>query len=258
VKANQAMRLQGKVACITGAGQAIGQAIASRFAQEGAIVLLNDTMHADAFSHLLDEMRVSGQQASVIGGDVTSETSVKRMLENIQQTHQHIDIWVNAATGALFGEQVQENAAYQAHTEEQRFRRLLDIDVKGTFICCNAVAPIMQTQGSGCIINMSWDAALVEGVAGIDAIMFAAAKGAVHSLSMSLARQYAPAVRVNVIAPGSMSATSLYPCIPEQRSPLERLCTPHDIADVALYLASPAAAYITGQTLLVNGGTIMY
>ncbi len=253
------MRLQGKVACITGAGQAIGQAIASRFALEGAIVLLNDTMHVSASSQLLDEMRVSGQQASVIGGDVTSETAVKRMLESIQQTHQHIDIWVNAATGALFGEQGQENAGYQAHTEEQRFRRLLDIDVKGTFICCNVVAPIMQAQGSGCIINLSWDAALTEGATGIDAIMFAAAKGAVHSLSMSLARQYAPNVRVNVIAPGSMSsATSLYQRIPEQNSPLERLCTPHDIAEVALFLASSESTYITGQTIVVNGGSIMY
>lgn len=253
------MRLQGKVACITGAGQAIGQAIASRFAQEGAIVLLNDTEAAGMLAQLLNEIHASGQQASVIGGDVTSEKAVKRMLESILQIHQHIDIWVNAATGALFSEQKQGNSGYQAYTEEQRFRRLLDVDVKGTFICCNAVAPIMRSQGSGCIINLSWDAALTEGVAGIDAIMFAAAKGAVYSLSMSLAREYAPTVRVNVIAPGSMSsATSLYPRIPEQNSPLERFCTPHDIAEVALYLASPAASYITGQTLLVNGGAIMY
>ncbi len=198
------MRLQGKVACITGAGQAIGQAIASRFAQEGAMVLLNDTEAAGMLAPLLNEIHASGQKASVIGGDGTSETAVKRMLESILQIHQHIDIWVNAATGALFSEQEQGNAAYEAFTEEQRFRRLLDIDVKGTFICCNAVAPIMQSQESGCIINMSWDAALTAGAIGIDAIMFAAAKGAVHSLSMSLAREYAPTVRVNVIAPGSM------------------------------------------------------
>jgi 3-oxoacyl-[acyl-carrier protein] reductase len=252
------MRLQGKVTCITGAGQAIGQAIASRFAQEGAIVLLNDTEAAGMLAQLLNEIHASGQQASIIDGDVTSETAVKRMLESILQTHLHIDIWVNAATGALFGEQGQKNAGYQAHTEEQRFRRLLDIDVKGTFICCNAVAPIMQSQGSGCIINMSWDAALVEGTTGTDAIMFAAAKGAVHSLSMSLALEYAPTVRVNGIAPGSMSRGSLYPVLTEQNSPLERICTTDDIAEVALYLASPAASYITGQTLLVNGGAIMY
>lgn len=252
------MHLQGQVACITGADQVIGRAIALRFAQEGAIVLLNKMQHADAVAQLLHEIHTAGQQASAINGDVTSETEVKLMLESALQTYQHIDIWVNAATGALFGETEQENVAYHAYTEEDRFRRLLNIDVKGTFICCNAVAPIMQSQGSGCIINMSWDAALVEGAISTDGIMFAAAKGAVHSLSMSLAREYAPAVRVNVIAPGSMHAASLYPDLAEKKTPLARLCTPEDVAEAALYLASSASSYITGQTIVVNGGSIMF
>ncbi|HLJ36489.1 MAG TPA: SDR family NAD(P)-dependent oxidoreductase, partial [Ktedonobacteraceae bacterium] len=202
------MRLQGKVACVTGAEQAIGRAIALQFAQEGALVLLNDTVLPGSLAHLLNEIHASGQQANTINGNVTSETEVKLMVESVLQTYQHIDIWVNAATGVLSGKAEGDNSAY---TEEQYFRRLLDIDVKGTFICCNAVAPIMQSQGNGCIINMSWDAALAEGAKGTDSIMFSAAKGAVHSLSMSLAREYAPLVRVNVIAPGSMRATSLYP-----------------------------------------------
>lgn len=249
------MRLQGKVACITGTRQAIGRAIALQFAQEGAIVLLNDTWHSDTLSRLADEIGTSGQQAGVIDDDITSETAVKRMVESALQTYQHIDIWVNAATGALFDETEGENSGC---TEEERFRRLLNIDVKGTFVCCRIVAPIMQSLGSGCIINMSWDAALVEGTAGRDNIIFAAAKGAVHSLSMSLAREYAPAVRVNVIAPGSMNVGSHYPHRAEQKSPLGRFCTPDDVAQAALYLASPEASYITGQTLLVNGGSIMF
>ncbi|MEO8973394.1 MAG: SDR family oxidoreductase [Ktedonobacteraceae bacterium] len=251
------MRLQGKIACITGAGQAIGRAITLRLAQEGAIMLLNETQHAAAVAQLVNEMHASGQQASVIDGHITSETEVNSMVESALKTCGHIDIWVNTATGARFGEMERDNSAF---TEEQRFRRLLDIDVKGTFICCNAIAPIMQSQGSGCIINLSWDAALTEGATGIDTIMFAAAKGAVHSLSMSLAREYAPSVRVNVIAPGSMNESSLYPSGMESRkqSPMQRLCTPEDVAEVALYLASPEASYITGQTLLVNGGSIMF
>jgi 3-oxoacyl-[acyl-carrier protein] reductase len=250
------MRLQGKVACITGAGQDIGRAIALRFAQEGAIVLLNETGKADELAHLVDEIRTSGHQAGAIEGDITSETEVKRMVESVLQSYSHIDIWVNAATAAttaLSGE-----AGNREYTEEERFRRLLDVDVKGTFICCNAIAPIMQSQASGCIINMSWDAALAEGAAGANNIIFAAAKGAVHSLSMSLARQYAPVVRVNVIAPGSMNASASYPIVVEHESPLERLCAPGDVAEAALYLASPEASYITGQTLVVNGGSIMY
>ena len=250
------MRLQGKVACITGAGQDIGRAIALHFAQEGAIVLLNETGKADELAHLVDEIRTSGQQAGAIEGDVTSETEVKRMVESVLQSYSHIDIWVNAATAAttaLSGE-----AGDHEYTEEERFRRLLDVDVKGTFICCNTIAPIMQSQASGCIINMSWDAALAEGAAGANNVIFAAAKGAVHSLSMSLARQYAPAVRVNIIAPGSMNASATYPIVAEHKTPMERFCTPGDVAEAALYLASPEASYITGQTLVVNGGSIMY
>ena len=247
------MRLQGKVACITGAAQAIGQAIALRFAQEGAIVLLNDGSNADELARLVDEIRASGQQVGAIEGDVRSETEVKRMLESILQTYSHIDIWVNAATAMFFGE-----AGDQEYSEEEHFRRLLAVDVKGTFICCNAIAPIMQSQASGCIINMSWDAALSEGAAGADNVMLAAAKGAVRSLSMSLAREYAPTVRVNVIAPGSMDASAAYPIVAEHNAPLERLCTPDDVAEVALHLASPEASYISGQTLVVNGGRIMY
>jgi NAD(P)-dependent dehydrogenase (short-subunit alcohol dehydrogenase family) len=249
------MRLQGKVACITGAGQAIGRAIALQFALEGAIVLLNDTWHSDTLSHLADEIGTSGQQAGVMDGDIISETAVKRMVESALQAYQHIDIWVNAATAALFDETEGENSGC---TDEEHFRRLLNIDVKGTFVCCRAVAPIMQSLGSGCIINMSWDAALVEGAAGMENIIFAAAKGAVHSLSMSLAREYAPAVRVNVIAPGSMNVGAHYPHRAEQKPPLGRFCTPDDVAQAALYLASPEASYITGQTLLVNGGSIMF
>lgn len=256
------MRLQGKVACITGAGQDIGRAIALRFAQEGAIVLLNDIWHRDTLSRLVDEIGTSGQQASVMDGDVTSEIEVKRMLESALHIYQQIDIWVNAATGAQFAVVEQEASELHGYTEEERFRRLLNIDVKGTFVCCRAIASSMQSQGSGCIINMSWDAALIEGAAGIDNSIFAAAKGAVHSLSMSLAREYAPTVRVNVIAPGSMNASSHYPTPTvtegERTSPLGRSCTPYDVAQAALYLASPQSSYITGQTIVVNGGSIMF
>ncbi len=120
----------------------------------------------------------------------------------------------------------------------------------------------MQAQGDGCIINMSWDHAVSGGMAG--AHVFAAAKGAVHSLSMSLARELAPAIRVNVIAPGWIR-TSLTQHQPEdlqaslrQATPMKRLGEPADVADAALYLASSEAAYVTGQVIMVNGGLIMY
>lgn len=252
------MRLQGKVACITGAGQDIGRAIALQFAREGAIVLLNDFLHSDTLANLVDEILTLEQHAQAIEGDGTSQSEVKRMVGDVLQTYQHIDIWVNAATGASFGAAEGGNPVYHSSTDEERFRHLLNIDVKGTFVCCRAIAPVMKSQGSGCIINISWDAALIEGMAGMDGSMYAAAKGAVHSLSLSFALRYAPAVRVNVIAPGTMDSGSYVPHTAGPPAPLGRFCTPEDIAQAALYLASSEALYITGQTFVVNGGSIMY
>ncbi|HLX41370.1 MAG TPA: SDR family NAD(P)-dependent oxidoreductase, partial [Ktedonobacteraceae bacterium] len=171
------MHLQGKVACITGAGQDIGRAIALQFAREGAIVLLNDSLYTHTLANLVDEICASGQHARAIEVDGTSQTEVKRMVGDVLQTYQHIDIWVNAATGAPSGAAEGEYVVYHGFTDEERFRHLLDIDVKGTFVCCRAIAPVMKSQGSGCIINISWDAALIEGTAGMDGSMYAAAKG---------------------------------------------------------------------------------
>jgi 3-oxoacyl-[acyl-carrier protein] reductase len=119
-------------------------------------------------------------------------------------------------------------------------------------------------QGSGCIINMSWDEALVEGVAGTEASIYAAAKGAVHSLSLCLAREFAPTIRVNVLASGAMD-TEVTARLPEQmiatgraETPMGRRVKPAHVAEAAVYLASDEARFITGQTLLVNGGRVMY
>lgn len=182
------------------------------------------------------------------------QDALELFVQSALDAYQHIDILVNAASGANF------RNGKQILSDEARFKHMLRTDVKETFLCCRAIAPIMQKQGSGCIINVSWDYALAEGMAGTDGIMFAAAKGAVHSLSMSLAREYAPTVRVNVIAPGAIDADWLYPPVQEaiQHMPMGRAGTPADVAEAALYLASPDAAYITGQTLVVNGGNVMY
>jgi 3-oxoacyl-[acyl-carrier protein] reductase len=142
-------------------------------------------------------------------------------------------------------------------TSEEKLRRLLDVDAKGTFLCCRAVIPVMQTQGVGCIINMSWDHAITEGMAGVDATMLAAAKGAVHSLSMSLARELAPIIRVNVIAPGWIRTDKLVK-LNNTAIPAGRWGEPADVAEAALYLASPEASFVTGQVIMVNGGDIMY
>src|SRR2546429_66768 len=115
----------------------------------------------------------------------------------------------------------------------------------------------MQSQGAGCIINMSRDHAITGGMAGTAATMLAGAKGAVHSLSMSLARELAPTIRVNVIAPGRIR-TGKSVELNNIAIPMGRWGEPADVAEAALYLASPDASFVTGQVIMVNGGDIMY
>jgi 3-oxoacyl-[acyl-carrier protein] reductase len=287
------MRLRDKVALITGSARGIGRAVALRFAQEGAVVIVNYAHNDCEGSSVVDEIRAMGREAIAIEADVSSGEQVKRMVEMAVRAFDRVDIWMNNAGAdivAEFADTVGEvappnparpgGAINLAPTErvpgrdgvslagetleERKLQRLLDVDVKGTFLCCRAIAPVMQAQGGGCIINVSWDHAISGGMAGAYSTMFAAAKGAVHSLSMSLARELAPAIRVNVIAPGWIhtnltqhQAENVQEAL-RQEIPMKRWGEPGDVAEAALYLASPEAAFITGQVIIVNGGVIMY
>src|SRR5258708_17229683 len=188
------MRLRDEVALINGASGDIGRPIALRFAQEGAKVIVNFAHDESRANSLVDEIRAKGRDALAVAADVSSSEQVKRMVEMAINTFGRVDILVNNASACSMT--VNQSAGV---TSEEKLRRLLDVDVKGTFLCCRAITPVMQVQGAGCIINMSWDHAISGGMA--DAHVFAAAKGAVHSLSMSLARELAPGIRVNVISP---------------------------------------------------------
>lgn len=252
------MRLQEKVALITGSGRGIGRAVALRFAQEGAAVIVNYAHNDCEGSSVVEEIRAMGREAIAIEADVSSGEQVKRMVEMAVRAFERVDIWMNNAGADVV------NVPWGEMSEEMKLQRLLDVDVKGTFLCCRAIAPVMQAQGGGCIINMSWDHAVSEGFVGAYATIFAAAKGAVHSLSMCLARELAPTVRVNVIAPGVIR-TNLARQQPEYSpeawrlaAPMKRLGEPADVAEAALFLASSEASFITGQTIMVDGGVIMY
>jgi 3-oxoacyl-[acyl-carrier protein] reductase len=223
-----------------------------RFAQEGAKIIVNYAHDKSRASSLVDEIHALGRDAIAIAADVSSNEQVRRLVEITVNTFGRVDILVNSASACSI-------TLNQSTDEipEHKLRRLLDVDVKGTFLCCRAVTPIMRARGSGCIINMSWDHAITEGMAGSEATMLAAAKGAVHSLSLSLAREMAPAIRVNVIAPGWIR-TGKSLTLNSTAIPAGRWGEPADLAETALYLASSEASFVTGQVIMVNGGDIMY
>ena len=246
------MRLQEKVVLITGATGHIGRAIGWRFAKEGAKIIVNYAHDESKAITLVDEIRAIGGEALAFAADVSSGEQVERLVGMAVNTFGRVDILVNNASAY---NTLQNQSSNQ--NSEQKLRKLLDVDVKGTFLCCRAVIPVMRTQGAGCIINMSWDHAVTEGMAGVDATMLAAAKGAVHSLSLSLARELAPTIRVNVIAPGRIRRDELMK-LNNPTIPVGRWGEPAEVAAAALYLASPDASFVTSQVIMVNGGDIMY
>jgi 3-oxoacyl-[acyl-carrier protein] reductase len=168
-----------------------------------------------------------------------------------------IDVWVNnAGADVLTGEEAEWDW-------ERKLDLLLAVDLKGTIACSYAAADVMREQpGGGAILNMSWDH-VTAGMKGENPEIFSAVKGGVLSFSKSLARALAPAVRVNVLAPGWIEtafgegADEGFKREVAESTPLKRWGTPADVAGAAVYLASPAAAFITGQTINVNGGTVM-
>jgi 3-oxoacyl-[acyl-carrier protein] reductase len=136
------------------------------------------------------------------------------------------------------------------------------VDLKGTWLCSRAAAAVMASAGGGAIVNMSWDHAL-SGLGNPTAAIYAAAKGGVLALSRCLAREFAPAVRVNAVAPGWIETRWGQLADADRResviraTPLGRWGRPEDVASAVLFLASPEAAFITGETILVGGGAVM-
>jgi 3-oxoacyl-[acyl-carrier protein] reductase len=166
-------------------------------------------------------------------------------------------VWVNnAGADVLTGEAAQWDW-------ERKLDLLLAVDLKGTIACSYAVAAVMRGQpDGGVILNMSWDH-VTAGMKGANPELFSAVKGGVLSYSKSLARALAPTVRVNVLAPGWIEtafgegADEAFKREVAESTPMKRWGTPADVAAAAVWLASPAAAFITGQAINVNGGTVM-
>jgi 3-oxoacyl-[acyl-carrier protein] reductase len=244
------MRLKDKVAIVTGAGSGMGEAIAHTYAREGAKVAVLD-VNEQAANKVASAI---GAAALAVACDVTNKADIVRAVEMTEKKFGVTDILVNNAGVAHVNKPLME-------IDEREFDRVFDVNVKGLFVFTQAVVPAMRNKGGGVIVNVGSTAGL-RPRPGLSA--YNATKGAVHNLTKTLAVELAPdKIRVCAIAPVATD-TPLLPTFlgpaPGQREkfiatvPLGRLATSQDIADAALFLASPEAKFLTGNIMEVDGG----
>jgi 3-oxoacyl-[acyl-carrier protein] reductase len=253
----EAGRLAGLRAVVTGASSGIGRAIAEAFAVEGAAVLLTHRASPERAREVADAIQARGGRALVVQADLGTRDACERLVAVARDALGRLDVWVNnAGADVLTGEAAEWEW-------ERKLEALLAVDLRGTIACSYAAGEVMGGQrGGGTIVNMSWDH-VATGMAGDDPQLFSAVKGGVLAFSKSLARRLAPEVRVNVLCPGWIETRFAEEADPEFRrsvaegTPLKRWGRPQDVAEAALYLASPGAAFITGQAINVNGGVVM-
>jgi NAD(P)-dependent dehydrogenase (short-subunit alcohol dehydrogenase family) len=250
------MRLQDKVALITGAAAGIGAEIARRFAAEGAAVLIGD-MNRDEGEKTAATLRQSGGRARFVPLDVTSEASWQGALDGIRAAEGRLDVLVNNAgiTRRIPIEQMPLDV----------FESVLAVNVRGAFLGIKHAIPLMQAQGGGAIVNMSSIAGLVGHKFSNET--YATSKGAVTLLTKSVAVHYAKdQIRCNSIHPCTVETPMVLELFkdPEKKRerldevPLGRMAGMADVANAALFLASDEAAFITGVALPVDGGLTAY
>src|SRR6266446_7316029 len=249
--------LAGRAVLVTGASSGIGRAIAFAAARAGADVALTYRANENGAREVEREIRSLGRGAAVIRLDVADDSSVRALGPAARDALGRLDVWVNnAGADILTGSGASLSAV-------EKLDRVLAVDLRGTILASWHAAEILGAQEEGgVIVNMSWDHVLT-GMSGLNPQLFAAVKGGVLAFSKSLARTVAPRVRVNVLAPGWID-TSFAAGLNEgmrsaiaESTPLKRWGTPDEVAGAAVFLASPAAAFLTGQTILVNGGVVM-
>ncbi len=242
------MRLQGKIALVTGAAGGIGAATAKRFAREGASVVVNDA-RAEGLEAVAADIRAAGAKALVVVGDVAKKADVERLVGGTVQAFGRLDILINNAG-------INRDAMAAKMTEEQ-WDAVLAVNLKGTFLCAQAVLPGMRERAWGRVINTS----SIGSLGNIGQANYAASKAGVIGLTKTLALEYARyGVTVNAVAPGPVM-TPMLAGVPDQikekivaQVPVGRIAAPEEIAGVHVFLASDEAAFITGQVIFVDGG----
>ncbi len=247
--------LSGLRALVTGSTSGIGRAIALELARGGADVIVNSRRSRDAAGEVAQAIAARGRRAHMIMADISSPADCERLIDEAWKTWGGLDIFVqNAGVDLVTGEAAD-------WPFERKLEALLAVDVTGTIRLCRAIGERMQAGAGGVILTMGWDQAET-GFEGESGLLFAPAKGAVMAFTRSLARNLAPRVRVNCLAPGWIKtawgegASERWQQRVAHETPLKRWGLPADVAAAARWLASPAAAFITGQIIRINGGVV--
>ena len=249
-----ALELEGRVALITGAAQGMGRAVAERMAAGGARLVLNDrnpqTLRATA-----TDLQGEAAEVQAVTGDVTSSGDVSRMVERALEIFGAIHVLVNNA-GVLRPTAVID-------IEEEEWDRVVNVNLKGTYLCSRAVLPAMRREGWGRIVNFSSTAG--KNVSTLGGAHYTAAKAGVLGFTRHLAKEEAPhGITVNAVCPGLIDTEMVRNTIGAKRRrsyarsfPISRLGKPGEVAELVAFLASDRAAYITGASLDINGGDLM-
>lgn len=252
-----ALPLAGRAVLVTGGSSGIGRAIALAAARAGADVAITYRANAAGADEVQAAIRALGRRAAAIRLDLADTRSIRDLGSASERALGRLDVWINNAGADIL------TGAGASLSRIEKLDRLLAVDLRGTMLASwQAVDMLAAQDEGGVIINMSWDHALI-GMAGVNPELYSAVKGGVLAFSKSLARSAAPRVRVNVIAPGYIetsfgaSADEAWRRSVAESTPLQRWGRPDDVAGAAVFLASPAAAFLTGQTILVGGGAVM-
>jgi 2-amino-4-hydroxy-6-hydroxymethyldihydropteridine diphosphokinase len=247
--------LAGLRAVVTGSSSGIGRAIALELAAAGADVIVHARRSVAAAQAVSERIRAQAVRSEVFLADLREPDEGTRLAATAWDVWGGLDVWVNnAGADTLTGDAAR-------WPFERKLEELFAVDVRATLLLSRAVGKCMKESGSGVILNMGWDQAET-GMEGDSGELFAAAKGAVQAFSRSLALSLAPQVRVHCLAPGwiqtawgEQAARPWHDRV-RHETPLGRWGLPRDVAVTARWLVSPAAAYLTGQTLRINGGAV--
>lgn len=246
--------LKDRTAIVTGAGQGMGRTVAHTLASFGARLVVND-LNADTAERVAEELISTDIPAIAVQGDVTEAAAVRRLVDETIKRFGDVHILINNA-GILYPTAV-------IHITEDEWDRVIDVNLKSTFLCSQAVLPAMKKAGWGRIVNFSSTAG--KNISTVGGAHYTAAKAGILGFTRHLAKEVArDGITVNAVCPGLIDTEMVRSTIDEDRTqayaesfPIPRLGRPEEVAHLVAFLATERAAYITGASLDINGGDLM-